>query len=276
AFVVWDARAHKLIAVRDAFGVKPLYWRVQRGTVSFAATQDLLATGADYDLDHIADILSGMRGPTDRTIWRDVRAVPGGGLLVQRGTVQSGRRYWTPEAFEPEESIDEQTASEQFLALFREGVRSRLGAPATTWSQLSGGLDSSSVVCMSHALLGGGQSLAGTITVVDSLGNGDERKYSEAVIRRVDCRNEQVRDYWAWQEAGLAPPVTDGPRPLFPFFARDRRVCDVVRKSGGRVLLSGFGADHYLFGNLHYVTDMARAGRIGAALRELAAWSVAG
>src|SRR5690606_184951 len=113
AFVVWDARAQKLIAVRDAFGVKPLYWRVQRGTVSFAATQDLLATGADYDLDHIADILSGMRGPTDRTIWRDVRAVPGGGLLVQRGTVQAGRRYWTPEAFEPEESIDEQTASEQ-------------------------------------------------------------------------------------------------------------------------------------------------------------------
>jgi asparagine synthase (glutamine-hydrolysing) len=96
------------------------------------------------------------------------------------------------------------------------------------------------------------------------------------VVRRVDYRNEQVRDYWAWQEDGLAPPVTDGPRPLFPFFARDRRMCDVIRKSGGRVLLSGFGADHYLFGNLHYVTDMARAGRIGAALRELATWSVAG
>jgi asparagine synthase (glutamine-hydrolysing) len=275
AFVVWDARAGKLLAVRDAFGVKPLYWRAHRGSVSFAATQDLLAAGAEYDLDHIADILSGMRGPTDRTIWRDVRAVPGGGLLVQRGTVQSGRRYWTPEAFEPDESIDERAASEQFLALFRDGVRSRLGSPATTWSQLSGGLDSSSVVCMSHALLGG-HSLGGTITVVDSLGNGDERKYSEAVVRRVDYRNEQVRDYWAWQEDGLAPPVTDGPRPLFPFFARDRRMCDVIRKSGGRVLLSGFGADHYLFGNLHYVTDMARAGRIGAALRELATWSVAG
>jgi asparagine synthase (glutamine-hydrolysing) len=276
AFVVWDARAHKLMAVRDAFGVKPLYWRAHRGMVSFATTQDLLAVGAEYDLDHIAEILSGMRGPTERTIWRDVRAVPGAGLLVQRGTVQSGRRYWTPEVFEPDETMDEADASERFLALFRDGVRARLGSPSMTWSQLSGGLDSSSVVCMSHALLGGGQSLAGTVTVVDSLGNGDERKYSDAVLRRVDCRNEQVRDYWAWQEDGVAPPMTDGPRPLFPFFARDRRMCDVIRKSGGRVLLSGFGADHYLFGNLHYVTDMARAGRVGAALRELAAWSVAG
>jgi asparagine synthase (glutamine-hydrolysing) len=52
-------------------------------------------------------------------------------------------------------------------------------------------------------------------------------------------------------------------------------MCDVVRKSGGRVLLSGFGSDHYLFGNLHYVTDLARRGRVGTAVRELAAWSVA-
>jgi asparagine synthase (glutamine-hydrolysing) len=52
-------------------------------------------------------------------------------------------------------------------------------------------------------------------------------------------------------------------------------MCDVVRNSGGRVLLSGFGSDHYLYGNLHYVTDLARRGRVGAAVRELAAWSVA-
>jgi asparagine synthase (glutamine-hydrolysing) len=274
AFVAWDSRAFKLIAARDAFGVKPLYWRVQRGTVSFSPSLDLLSANAEYDLDHIADILTGLSAPTERTIWRGVHALPAGGFLVQRGTVRSGRRFWTPESFEPDEAIAEEDASRQFLGLFREAVAARLGGASLTWAQLSGGLDSSSVVVMAHDVLGAAQSLGGTVTVVDSLGNGDERKYSDAVLRRVECRNEQVRDYWAWQDDGVSPPPTPAPIPLYPFYARDRRMLDVVRKSGGRVLLSGFGSDHYLYGNLHYVTDLARRGRIGAAVRELAAWSV--
>jgi asparagine synthase (glutamine-hydrolysing) len=41
------------------------------------------------------------------------------------------------------------------------------------------------------------------------------------------------------------------------------------------VLLSGFGSDHYLFGNLHYITDLAARGKVNAAIRELLGWSVA-
>jgi asparagine synthase (glutamine-hydrolysing) len=273
AFVVWNARAHKLIAARDAFGVKPLYWTTRRGRLSFSSSLDVFSAGSDYDLDHIADILAGQAGPVERTIWSDVRAVPAGGLLVQRGMTRTGVRYWTPDAFAPDETMADGEACEQFLGLFRDGIRTRLGAPTATWAQLSGGLDSSSVVLVAQSL-SSGPALNGTVTVVDSLGNGDERKYSDAVLRRVDLRNEQVRDYWAWQDDGTPPPSTDDPRPMYPFYARDRRMCDVVRTSGGRVLLSGFGSDHYLCGNLHYVTDMARAGRVGPAVRELAAWAV--
>jgi hypothetical protein len=41
------------------------------------------------------------------------------------------------------------------------------------------------------------------------------------------------------------------------------------------VLLSGFGADHYLYGNLDYITDLAASGRIRDALGEVTTWSVA-
>jgi asparagine synthase (glutamine-hydrolysing) len=152
-------------------------------------------------------------------------------------------------------------------------VSARLGAPMTTWAQLSGGVDSSSIVAMAQHVYGGDH-LAGTVTVVDSLGGGDERRYSDAVVRRFDLRNEQVHDYWAWQDDGHAPPPTDGPQPLFPFFARDRRIFDVVRKGGGRVVLSGLGSDHYLMGGLNYMADMAARGRPAAALREVARWSI--
>jgi asparagine synthase (glutamine-hydrolysing) len=49
----------------------------------------------------------------------------------------------------------------------------------------------------------------------------------------------------------------------------------MVRGAGGRVLLSGQGSDHYLTGNLGFVTDLLAAGRVRTALRELTRFSVA-
>jgi asparagine synthase (glutamine-hydrolysing) len=274
AFVAWDARAQRLMAARDALGVKPLYYRSLHGTLLFAARMDLIATSGEYDLDHIADTLAGLASPEDRTIWAGVRPIPAGGCLLQRGTVAEGRRFWTSDAFTPDTDADPRERVEEFRTLFRDAVQARLGAPMTTWAQLSGGVDSSSIVAMAQDLYGGDR-LAGTVTAVDSLGGGDERRYSDAIVRRYDLRNEQVHDYWAWQEDGEAPPATDGPRPLFPFFARDRRMFDVVRKAGGRVVLSGMGSDHYLMGRMSYLADMVANRRPAAALREVARWSIA-
>lgn len=273
AIVAWDARAQRLIAARDAFGVKPLFYRYSNGTMLFASRMDLIATSGEYDLDHIADALAGLSAPEDRTIWAGVRPIPAGGCLLQRGTVAEGRRFWSADDFTPDADADVHERVEQFRDLFRDSVRARLGAPMTTWAQLSGGVDSSSIVAMAQNVYGGDH-LAGTVTAVDSLGGGDERRYSDAVVRRFDLRNEQVHDYWAWQDDGHAPPATDGPRPLFPFFARDRRMYNVVRKAGGRVVLSGLGSDHYLMGSMSYMADMAARGRPAAALREVARWSI--
>jgi asparagine synthase (glutamine-hydrolysing) len=272
-FVLYDARAQKLIAARDAFGIKPLYYRTERDRILFSSRMRSLGSSETYDMDHVAEFLLGLESPRDRTIWADVSAVPAGGYVLQRGTVRSMRRYWSPETFVPREPHAEGT-TEKFRELLRDAVRSRIDEPSTTWAQLSGGIDSSSVVAMAEALGKGAHGLAGTLTLVDTLGNGDERAYSDSVVRRYDLRNEQVRDYWAWQDDGVAPPATDGPGALYPFYARDRRMCDIVRGSGGRVILSGFGSDHYLHGHLTYITDMASSGRVVDAVKELAGWSI--
>lgn len=274
AFVAWDARSERLLAVRDAFGVKPLYYTQSRGMLLFAPRMDLLASGNEYDLEHIADLLAGMTLPEDRTIWAGVRPIPAGGYLVQRGTVAEGRRFWSADRFQPAHAADPRESVEEFRGLLRSAVQQRLGAPMSTWAQLSGGLDSSSVVALAQEAYAG-ERLGGTVTVVDTLGGGDERRYSDAVVGRFDLRNEQVRDYWAWQDDGDTPPVTEAPHPLYPFFARDRRSLAVMQQAGGRVLLSGFGADHYLMGNLGYVADMLAQGNARAAIRETARWSIA-
>jgi asparagine synthetase B (glutamine-hydrolysing) len=157
-------------------------------------------------------------------------------------------------------------------------VRVRAAGAGEVWSQLSGGLDSSSVVATAQALHREGllrAGLAGTVTVVDSLGDGDERAFSDTLLARYNVRNELVRDYWAWQDDGLGAPATDEPRPTYPFFARDRRLTAIVRGAGGRVLLSGLGSDHFLFGNLGFIADLVARGQVTTALREITRWSVA-
>lgn len=277
AFAAWDARGQKLIAARDPFGVRPLFLSYRGDLLLLSSRLSAFAEEGDYDLEYIAQFLAGGRTDGERTIWRNARSLRPGSVLVQRGTVGSVRRYWRPEELVPAARGDEAELTRRFRELFREGVKARVG-DADTWAQLSGGLDSSSVVATVETLRAAGElprGLSGTVTIVDSLGDGDERPYSDEIVARFGVRNECVHDFWAWQDDGSGPPATDEPRPVFPFFERDRRLADIVRSAGGRVLLSGFGSDHLLCGNLGYIADLAAHGRVGAAMGEAARWALA-
>jgi len=272
AFVAWDARAHKLLAVRDALGVKPLYHRSSPGLQLFASHVGPLHVEDEFDRGFMADFLVGQPDPGTATIWRNVRAIGAGTYLRIRGTQAAMRRHWDAAAFVPDETARAADAAERFRTLFKEAVGTRLGDTSTAWAQLSGGLDSSSVVCAAQA---GSHPLAGTLTYVDTLAGGDERRFSDLVVCHCGVRNEQIVDAAPWDEDGQLPPVTDEPTTLYPFWARDRETARLLRSAGADVLLSGFGADHYLTGNLHYIGDLVARGQVGTATRELAAWSVA-
>lgn len=271
SFVVWDARAQKVLAVRDAFGVKSLFVRQSNDVVMFSSAVAPLQSAEKIDAQYVADFLVGAHGQDERTMWSDVRAVPAAHYARQQGTVRTLRRHWDPSTIRPA-AMRDADAAVHFATLFDQAVTTRI-EPGATWAQLSGGLDSSSVVAAAVARHGN-DALAGTLTVVDSLGEGDERRYSDAVAAQWGLRNEQVHDFWPWQDDGVAAPLTDQPSPLYPFYARDRRVCGVARQAGARVVLSGLGADHYLAPTLDYVTDLFAQRRPVTAVRELADWSI--
>jgi asparagine synthase (glutamine-hydrolysing) len=271
--VFWDARAQKIMAARDAFGVKPLYYRREGDYLLLGSRLAALAGDETLDPDYLADMLVGLPTALPRTVWRGTLALEAGALLVQRGSVTAQSRYWDPTAFESSSALSERDATAEFQRLFFEAVDQRTGGDAQIWSQLSGGLDSSAVVAAAERTT---NKLAGTVTVVDSLGDGDETSYTAAVLAKFSLRNETVRDYWPWRnDHESAPPRTDEPTPLFPFYARDQRLIDVVRQSGARVLLSGLGSDHYLSGSLSYMADLLASGSVRGAMREALGWAVA-
>lgn len=277
AFVAWNIRTRELVAAHDAFGVRSLHYAEPAGLLVLSSRPSLLARDGDYNLQFIADHLLGGGSFSESTPFAGVYTLPSGCMLAYRKGSLRVTEYWSPHSFtiQPSKNVVDQV--ERFRELFAAGVQLRLTQSGDVWAQLSGGLDSSSIVSMAQSLRDKGAvraGVAGTITIVDSLGEGDEREFVDAVSKQYGVRNEQVVDYWMWQDDGQVPPLIETPSGLYPLYARDRQCCEVVRAAGGRVLLTGVGADHYLSALPYYVADWLAQGEVSAALRELVCWSV--
>jgi asparagine synthase (glutamine-hydrolysing) len=277
ALALWDAARATLTAARDPFGVKTIFTARDGDALLLASRASALGREGEYDEEWAADFLVGGIVPPDRSVWAGVRPVAPGEVLTWRGGTPARRRFWSAADFPPAAAADERAATDRFRHLLEEAVRVRTEGEAPVWSQLSGGLDSSSIVCVAQALAekGGGPGIAGTVTLVETLGDGDERRYSDVVARHAGVPNRTLVDPWAWQDDGRPPAPADEPRSHYPFWARDRAMVEMVREGGGRVLLSGQGSDHYLSGNWSFVADLLAAGHARTALAELTRFSVA-
>lgn len=279
AFVVWDTRSRELLAARDAFGLASLYY-AESGDFLVLSSRPSIAAGNEerYNLEFIADFLVSAMDPTERNPFAGVTTLPCGCIMSARNGSVRTTQYWSADRFEPDGVGTEGHQVETFRQLFSEAVRVRIaGVGDNTWSQLSGGLDSSSVVSMSQALYQTGRvpsGLAGTITFVDSLSDGDEREFVQAVTQRWGVKNEQFIDCWYWQDDGHPPPLTEAPALNYPLYARDRLSCELIRSRGGRVLLTGQGGDQYLSGMPLFIADLLTQRHWQAAAREALRWSV--
>lgn len=282
AFVTWDETDRVAVAACDALSIKKIYYTRRNGLLSFADRAEALAAGDRYDVQYLAERVAVCESSQDRTVYEGVRAVPGGTVV----TFQEGRttlhRYWSPEQCEPlsERALNVPEAAAALRELVLEAVRCRIGYQGDTWSQLSGGVDSSAIAGAAQWLEETGvisQGLRGTVTYVDRQGTAaDERTFSNLVAHRWRLRNEAILDPPLWTDERYDIPRLDQPRGNFMHYPREYRLCQIVRQAGGRVLLTGQGPDEYLRGSMLFFADWIAQGRFWDAVREMARRSAIG
>jgi asparagine synthase (glutamine-hydrolysing) len=146
---IWDTRSRTLVIARDRVGIKPLHYAEADGRLFFGSEiKSLLqAPGMPRDLDlHALDhYLSFLYTPRDGSIFKRVRKVPPGHVLVWRdGTVRL-QQYWQLPADEPYAGSEADAAGE-LRAVLTDAVRSHLVSDVPLGAFLSGGIDSSVVV----------------------------------------------------------------------------------------------------------------------------------
>lgn len=275
SFVVWNSATHSGLAGRDAMGVKRLYYTRHRGLLGFASRAEALAVSDRYNVRYLTEMIAGCERPPEATPYADVRELPSASVATLRDGLITPHRYWRAYDFlgRAPGVPDIRALAGECRELLSTSVRLRTTGGGGTWAQLSGGMDSSSIVSVAQWCAERDTSrnaLAGAITYTDSHGTGaDERRFSDAVVQRFGIRNELIMDRGMWEDDGHPPPVTDLPSPAYPLYARERQLCAIVRSNGGRVLLTGTGGDQLFAGNMFFFADWAASGRLREAVREM-------
>lgn len=286
AFVVWDDMRKRMFAARDRFGIKPLYLLANSQGVAFASEiKQLLrlpGTSARMNLARVRDYLAlGTSDHTSETMFDGVLQVPPGHCVTVdasegwRGRYSERRWYALP----PYSSLhlSEGEAAERFRELLTDAVRMHLRSDVAVGSCLSGGLDSSSIVCLMADMLGRERAGArvNSISACYSDKSVDEKPFMEAVVSRTGARPIYVfpRPEDLFDKAGDITWHQDEPFGSSSVFAQ-WSVFEAAREAGVKVMLDGQGADEQLAGYhfcyMYYMSDLIRRGKFLTVLRTMA------
>lgn len=261
AFAIWDERTQKLFAVRDRYGVKPLFYAQHNGVLYLASEiKALFAAGvpAVWDQEAVYSGL-GMRA-VEKTLFRGVHSLPAGHYLVAdaRGIVRVAQ-YWDidyPAAAAGAKPLSDGEYIEGFRAALDEAVRIRLRADVPVGCYLSGGLDSCAVLGLAA------QHRSDPIRAFTL--RFDHADYDEGAIARemaekagadwtpIPITQHQIADNFAdalYHSEALC---------VNSHFVAKYMLSRVVRDAGFKVVLTGEGSDEVLGGYPHFRADMLR------------------
>jgi asparagine synthase (glutamine-hydrolysing) len=267
AFVLWDAANQVLLAGRDRFGIKPLYYADDGDRLVLASeAKALFAAGvrAGWDLESVYQACS-VGGPAqDRSLFAGVRQLPAGHFLLATARHRNVVRYWDLDfplaSGRPDTRPDAEHAAELREAL-DEAIRLRLRADVPVAVYLSGGLDSCSLLGLSariatkvpHAF-----TIAFEHPAYDELPIAREMAaHAGAELTAVAVSDDVIADDFAG--AVLHAETTFNNANGVAKF----RLSRAVRDAGYKVVLTGEGADEILAGYPHFRRDMLLHNRAG-------------
>lgn len=283
AFLLWDAHARTLVAVRDRFGVKPLcYHAAADGRLAVASElAPLFAAGVPQapDVGTWATYLAtGAQDQGERTFWAGVRTLPPGHLL--RWDAHRGARVtcWYDLADRAGPELDPRPQADveaEYVALMDESVRWRFRSDVPVGVNVSGGVDSSALLALVGRLERARLVDAGAVTAFTFVTGDpryDELPWVEALLAHT--RHPHVACRLAPGDVpALAASVwahTLEPFGGIPTLAY-ARLFEEARARGVVVLLDGQGMDEQWAGYDYYAAA-ARSGagrRLGHASGEL-------
>ena len=286
ALSLWDPFAKTLLLARDPFGVRPLYYFRGHDEFIWSSTLgSLLALPAieiEVNDEYVAGCLALYPEPAS-TPYRNITSVEPGQLVTITQREIQKRRFWRPAEHDEIRYAKDEQYEERFRDLFREAVSCRLRSDRPIWSELSGGLDSSSIVLMADRIHADERNAAVPIETLSFVDDPSvtffDRRFIEVVENSRGHEGVHVDGGGRWislaapEDRLIATPLTS-----VCVAELHKRVWQSMNDAGARVLLSGLGGDQVTWSNLEpgpELSDLLVARKPGSLHRRLQVWSEA-
>jgi asparagine synthase (glutamine-hydrolysing) len=287
ALVIWNPRERTLLLARDFVGSRHLYYALEKNGIIWSTVLDSLVTLTGHPLaleeEYIAGWLTSFPA-AHLTPFVGICAVPPcGSVLVKDGSVFV-RTYWNFPASKQIRYRTDGEYQEHFLRVFSDAVRKRLRSDSPVLAELSGGMDSSSIVCVADMLITQGfVELPRLDTVsyyIDSEPDWDERPFFTLVEKQRGRRGCHIdaASQWDFLPEYDQHQLAATPASLRRSSQFTSALTDLITSQGYRVLLSGIGGDEVLGGvpaPTPELADLLVAARFRTLGRQLLSWALA-
>ena len=255
AFAFWDAQKEELVAARDPFGIKPLYYRHGSDGALWIGSELKAVhrlSGADSrpSRQAIAQYLRWGAVQAPETLFEEIKCLPPGHLLRWKHGKLTIQRYFVPAWPGRDEWITDATEQRRITReTLLNSVQAHLVADVPVGVFLSGGLDSTLMTaCMKH--LGQSDIQAFSIGYSDDAGVPDETDAAEQTARHFGCRFIRERISAEMLEAKMDRYLQQLDQPTGD--ALNTWLVSEVAAQHVKVTLSGLGADEW-FGGYNYM-----------------------
>lgn len=279
AACIFDLAERTALLTHDALGLVQLVYSSDEGGISFGThLLDVLDLIQDRRIDegYIASYLATGQVTTERTPYKSVyRLLPGMSLRWAPDRYRTVRT-WDLADTEPLECKDDREYEERFKSLLEAALRATVDEVGVTWVALSGGLDSSSVLCVAGKL--GMQNVGAYSFIAPHHPESDEQQWAQAAV-------EQFGSSWRTVDVETVLPFSAPPDNSFyegePTLAavdvKGRQLLNDLSSSAGvTTILTGHGGDAVLGsypGSIPpHAVDLLFAGRPVEAFVALREW----
>ena len=285
ALSVWNPHTELLLAT-DFIGTRHLFYSFDTNQITWSTILDplLLCAGRTFNLDeeYVAGWFSFFPA-AHLTAYEEIHAVPPSSfVLLQPGrcTIQE---YWGFDSSKRIRYLTDSEYEEHFRAAFRQAVARRLRSDTPVLAELSGGIDSSSIVCVADRILASNAGETPRLDTISCYNDSDPDWNEHPYFTKV----EQMRGHAGCHiEVGTpesAEPEFESdifaatPAAWARFTQASQQFAAALASQGNRVLLSGIGGDEVTGGvptPAPELMDLFASARFAKFTRQLKLWAL--
>ena len=286
AMAVWRPLEPELCLAVDYVAIRHLFYRIMDRTVFWATDLDSLVLLSESTFHLEDEYIGGFLGADPESHlspFKEIQEVPAGHFVHIKPGSRKIERHWHPDPKLQIRYNSDAEYEEHFREVFRRAVRRRLRSDSPILAELSGGVDSSSIVCLADDILakeGAETPRIDTLSKHDTTEpNGDDWIFFQRIEERrgrtghhIDTARLASSSSWLQYDGFSALPGRIGIGR-----ALETERAAIIRSGGYRTVLSGIGGDEFLGGipdPSAQLGDLLFQLKLGSLWRKLIEWSL--